>query len=116
MNKKIEVKKWIYSGTTSNYDILGNCLGGFFQKGMRWKDFISHIDPEKIEYLEAIRKDVIAKGIRITGQQHQDCDDGTPLFNDYSIGIFSWRAWGDLMAAIWAEEEDKDCCYMDFYC
>ncbi len=37
------------------------------------------------------------------------------MFNDGTAGMFSFRAWGDLMAAIWAEHENRDYGYMDFY-
>ena len=38
-----------------------------------------------------------------------------PLFSDGKVATFSFRGWGDLMAAIWSEAEDKDYGYMDFY-
>jgi hypothetical protein len=31
------------------------------------------------------------------------------------VATFSYRGWGDIMAAIWSEEENKDYNYMDFY-
>jgi len=65
------------------------------------------------EYAEAIRTRVVADGIRASGNWHQE--EGHPLFSDGTVGVFSCRAWGDLLAAIWSEEEDKDYHYMNFY-
>lgn len=90
-------------------------LGGFFSDGMRWKDYISIWNDEAKPYAEAIREAVVAQNLRITGEEHDYGEHGTPLFEDGTIGSFSWRAWGDLMAAIWSEEEGKDYCYMSFY-
>lgn len=93
-------------------------MGGFFEYGMRWKDYLARWEkrPESIPYLEAIRCDVLVKKLRLTGEQHQYSEAGCPLFSDGTVGRFSYRGWGDLMAAIWAEEENTDYCYLDFYC
>ncbi len=66
-----------------------------------------------VKYIEALRKKIIADNIKCAGDIHQD--KMVPLFNDNTVGLFSWRAWGDLMAAIWSEEENKDYCYLQFY-
>jgi len=79
------------------------------------EDYIENWDHEVTPYLEAIRRSVIKNGFRLTGEDHQYRDCGVPLFEDLTIAEFSFRAWGDLMAAIWAEEENKDYHYMDFY-
>ena len=49
------------------------------------------------------------------GDWHQNDPKGVPVFNDGTVAMFSFRAWGDLMAALWAEHEDCDYSYMDFY-
>jgi hypothetical protein len=41
--------------------------------------------------------------------------EGVPVFEDETISTFSYRAWGDLLSAIWSEEENKDYNYMAFY-
>lgn len=41
-------------------------------------------------------------------------DCGCPVFSDGTVSRMSFRAWGDFMAAVWSEEEDKDYCYVDF--
>lgn len=110
------VIEWIAYDDTEKYQSSIGGLGGFFQDGMRWNDFIERFTEEAQVYFEAVRTDVIAKGIRLTGQQHQYADNSVPVFEDNTVGTFSYRAWGDLLAAIWSEYEDKDYCYMDFYC
>lgn len=120
----IKVKEWIDYQKSSTYaDAPCGGMGGWFGKskdgwdaGHRWKDYIEKYKEEARPYLEAIRESVIENGIRYTGQEHEDRTDGTPLFNDETVAIFSFRGWGDLMAAIWSEKENKNYCYMDFYC
>lgn len=112
----MKVIDWIaYDGSDKYKESIGG-MGGFFQRGMRWNEFIERYVDEYKPYYEAIRQDVIEKGIRITGAGHQYSENGVPLFEDNTIGAFSYRAWGDLMAAIWSEHEDMDYSYMDFYC
>lgn len=111
----MKVKEWINYNDTEGMEISVGGMGGFFKDGMRWKDYIEIYKDEYKKYPEAIRLSVIENNLRITGQQHQYSDMGTPVFEDGTIGSFSFRAWGDLMAAIWSEYEDKDYNYMDFY-
>jgi hypothetical protein len=94
-----------------NYEVSIGGLGGFFKEGMRWNYYICNFD--KKDYYEAIREYVIKNNIKQGGDWHQI--EGIPLFSDNTVGSFSFRAWGDLLAAIWSEYENKDYCYMDFY-
>ena len=80
------------------------------------KDYLQECGEDEIQYVEAIRESVLEKNIRYTGDEHQEEPDGVPLFEDVTVALFSYRGWGDLMAAIWSEKEDKDYSYMDFYC
>ncbi|MEE8295087.1 MAG: hypothetical protein V3R64_05205 [Sphingomonadales bacterium] len=82
---------------------------------MRWKDFIAEIYSDDRDYYEAVRASVIKNKFRFTGSGHQSDDQGVPQFSEDTVGVFTFRAWGDLMATIWSEEEDKDYTYMDFY-
>ena len=126
---KITVVAWISDAEASNKKEAVGGMGGWFgydeekcdadgrwaKAGHRWKDYLEDWKPEVHPYLEAIRQDVVAKGIRLTGEQHQNHSEGVPLFNDGKVALFSFRGWGDLMAAIWSEAENKDYGYMDFY-
>jgi hypothetical protein len=88
--------------------------GGFFENGMRWKDYLEAFEPDMHPYLEAARKSAVANNIKATGAQHQ-YDGITPVFSDGSTFAMTFRAWGDFMAAVWSEEQDTDMGYMDFY-
>jgi hypothetical protein len=114
----MKVKEWIA------YDEMGDrkqsvgWMGGFFNwetKGMRWKDYLAHFDPAVHPYLEAIRESVLEHKICFGGDVHQQHPEGVPLFEDDTVAHFTYRAWGDLMAAIWSEAHDTDYTYMTFY-
>lgn len=124
----IRVVSWISDTEASDKEQAVGGLGGWFgydkenrdgqkwgKAHHRWNDYIKIWKPEVRPYLEAIRADVVARGIRLTGEQHQNDASGVPLFSDGKVATFSFRGWGDLMAAIWSEVEDHDYGYMDFY-
>lgn len=111
----MKVIKWINYSESHEYKESCGGLGGWFDDGHRWEDFIDDWIEEVKPYLEAIRKSAIENDLKLTGQQHQHGHKGVPLFEDNTVGSFSYRAWGDLMAAIWSTEENKDYSYMDFY-
>ena len=90
-------------------------MGGFFSPGMRWKDYISVMAKCHKKYLNAIRRYVLHNELKYGGDDHQTSEYGVPQFTDGKVASFSYRAWGDLMAAIWSTEENKDYGYMDFY-
>ena len=111
----MEVVKWMsYEDAKELEESIGG-LGGFFQHGMRWKDYLAIWDDETIPYAEALKEVVVGESIKEGGDWHQWSDEGVPVFEDGTVAVFSYRAWGDLLAAIWSEEEDKDYSYMDFY-
>lgn len=91
-------------------------MGGFFDDGMRWKDYLEIWKPEVHELLEDLRKAIVESGLKCTGAEHQSGALAVPLFPDGKVATYSYRAWGDLMAAVWSEEENKDYSYMSFYC
>ena len=115
----MKIKKWISYDEASKYNEAPcSGWGGWFNwesKGMRWQDYIEIWKPHVVPYIEAIREDVIRKNLRLTGADHQNHSEGVPLFDDDTVGCFSYRGWGDLMAAVWSEKENKDYCYLDFY-
>jgi hypothetical protein len=118
-NVKRRVIRWAGFVETKKMDISIGGLGGWFgfdKKGQRWKDYIEEIREDLIPYAEAIKESVIENNIRYTGIEHQNVGDGVPIFDDNTIGSFTFRAWGDIMAAIWSDIDNKDYNYMDYYC
>jgi hypothetical protein len=109
------VKDWLPD--SNGYKESFILLGGIFKDGMRWNDYIFSFDPEwsksNQKYIDALRLCIIENNLRKGGAWHQY--EGNPLFSDNTVAIFSFRAWGDLMAAIWSTEENRDYNYMDFY-
>lgn len=89
--------------------------GGDIEKGMRWADFLADVDAPCIVYFEALRRAIVARGLRRGGDWHQHGPHGAPVFDDGAVATFSMRGWGDLLAAIWSTEQGRDYKYMDFY-
>lgn len=112
----MKVIKWISFEEASK---LPECplsrLGGWFQDGMRWEDYYKELGEEARPYAEALRAEVLAKRIRHGGDWHQYSEEGIPVFEDGTIASFSFRAWGDFMAAVWSSADNRDYNYMDFY-
>ena len=116
----MKVINWICYDESKNYKENGiGGLGGFFNfqtSGMRWKDYIENFTEDGKIYVEALRQEILNKDLKFTGAEHQSSNDNNvPLFEDNTVATYSMRAWGDLMAAIWSEKENRDYCYMDFY-
>jgi hypothetical protein len=117
-----KVERWISYEKASDgmpESLLGG-PGGFFNGfasggGMRWKDYLDGGE-EWREYAEALRAEVLRLGLRKDGAWHQGDDEGVPVFDDGTVALFSFRAWGDFLAAVWSEHDGLDYNYMDFYC
>ena len=107
-------------GWVSTASIESRCLtdiggwGGFMTEAMRWHDYIAGIDPKFCAHHEALRQAIIARGLRRGGEWHQNAQDGVPVFDDGTVGTFSFRSWGDLMAATWSGEDGHGYSYMHF--
>jgi len=112
--KEITVVSWDESDIPKEGDAAIGWWGGFFEEGMRWKDYLAAFDEKVHPYLEAARKSAVKNRIKVTGAQHQ-WDGITPVFSDGRYFAMTYRAWGDFMAAVWSEEENSDKSYMDFY-
>jgi len=119
MSSDIRVVDWIDEDDVADEkdDSFGWMGGWFNAKGHenhRWNDYLKHFLETTHPYLEAVRREVLEKNLHTTGEEHQN-SSGVPVFSDGKQMILSYRAWGDLMAAIWSEKEDKNYSYMDFY-
>ena len=78
-------------------------------KYLKSHDLIARVgNHETLESAKALEQRGIVKHIG-------DDDEGTPLFSDGTIGLFSFRAWGDLMAAISQSVDGKPRSYMSWY-
>jgi hypothetical protein len=111
----VKVSEWV---TVADIPEGSECsvgeLGGWVD-GEKWPEYIAGAADGAVPYLEAIRSAVVKDKLRITGEQHQHYE-WTPVFSDGTHGGFSYRAWGDMMAAIWNTEEDtEEYSYMSFY-
>lgn len=114
----ITVVEWVSDEVVEDKDHVLSWLGGWFnlpESGHRWKDYLENFKDEVHPYLEAVRKEILERGLCVTGKDHSSSEDGVPKFSDGKYLCLSWRAWGDLMAAIYSEKEDRDYSYMDFY-
>ena len=112
----MKIVDWLTFEESEGYEESIGGLGGWFNwntTGHRWKDYLEHIPKELIPYAEAIRERVLENNLHFGGNVHQQTN--VPLFDNNTVGSFSYRAWGDIMAAIWSEAENKDYSYMDFY-
>jgi len=120
LNNTIKVIDWLDyrssdagdAGDAEYAGAIGRYYPGFFEQGMRWKDYQKRVFDTEMGHVEALRSEIVDKQIRITGMDHHE--KYIPLFNDETIACLSVCSWGDLMAAIWSEEEDKDYSYRDF--
>lgn len=110
---EIEVVSWDLNEVSDNIETM-SWWGGFFNHGMRWKDYIEEFDEALIPYLEAARQSAIKNKIMAKGEQHQSLGI-TPVFSDGKCFALTFRSWGDFMAAVWSEKKNKDYNYMDFY-
>lgn len=118
----VKVKKWVSYELASQEIEIGELkvndiggLGGWFEKGHRWNDYITKFKKRQRPYIESLRKEIINNNIKFAGSEHQERKDGVPVFSDGTVALYSYRAWGDLMAAIWSTEENRDYSYIDFY-
>lgn len=107
-----------YDGSVNwTEDNLGG-LGGFFNMhvgGQRWHDYISRWPVISRPYIEALRAHIVANRIRRGGFWHQDSSvSGVPHFDDGTCFQASMRGWGDLLAAVWSQEDGRDYCYTYF--
>lgn len=79
-----------------------------------FEDYLNEFEEELHPYILALKEEIINNNIQLTGEQHQHSSNGVPIFNDGTCSTFSYRSWGDLMAAIYTSEEIP-LTYMKYY-
>jgi hypothetical protein len=99
-------------------------MGGWFNSHMihkkeeshsnhTWQDYLDSLQDDKTrEYAIALKKYILENNIHECAPWHQSV--GVPLFEDNTYATFSYRGWGDLMAAIYTTDE-KPLDYMSYY-
>lgn len=115
-SEKLHVARWAGWQETSKLPRSIDESGGWFDLGNRWQDYYKRVFDSNNEHIQALRKSVLDKQIRRSGEWHERSSEGTPIFSDGTTADFTWRAWGDFMAAVWSTADNKDYHYMDFYC
>lgn len=128
----MKVKDWISSQEIEEKGYKENRLGGlggWFNghymhdkskvgviKDHTWEDYLDVWKDELMkEYAIALKESILERELKYTGNDHQNALDGIPLFDDDTYSSFSFRAWGDLMAAIYTTPENP-LTYMEYYC
>jgi hypothetical protein len=119
---ELKINDWVQWSDTHEEAPIGG-MGGWFNSGkVHHNDNHGHtlqtykdvcVNKDGAEHFRVLRKAIIEHGIRRGGDWHQE--EGVPLFSDGTVAQFSYRAWGDLLAAIWSEEDGEEYTYMDFY-
>lgn len=91
-------------------------MGGWVN-GHNFAQYLETLEiPLDDPHYRLLYSEIVARGLREGGDWHQCADDGVPLFSDGTYITFSYRAWGDLLAAIWnTEEKTNRYGYMNFY-
>jgi hypothetical protein len=108
----VTVVDWIsYEESESKHESIGG-MGGWVD-GQGWPEFIADIADTHRPYYEALRSAIVANRVKCGGDAHQD--SMVPVFSDGTVGSFSYRGWGDLLAAIWNTEDGGSRSYMSFY-
>ena len=97
-----------------------SCWGfGGWVEGEGWPAFIDDIrEPHQAHY-EALRRSIVRNRIWEEAYWHQgqDGEAHIPVFSDGTVGSFTLRSWGDLLAAVWNTALGRsDLGYMSFYC
>lgn len=114
----LSVERWIgYDEAEALPEAPLGGFGGWFGRDAphRWADYLARSGETIAPYAEALRAEVLRLGLKKGGDWHQEDAQGVPLFSDGTVALFSYRAWGDFMAAVWSEAENRDYQYMDFY-
>ena len=123
MDEDLKIVDWITHDAAEGKEENGlGSMGGWFGKdekgwnvGHRWEDYKESYIKDAWPLLEELRRAIIERRIKCTGEMHQNGALAVPLWSNGKVDTYSFRAWGDLMAAVWSTEDNKNYSYMDFY-
>lgn len=90
-------------------------LGGWFGEEHSWQDYEEQYNEVGRPLIIELRDKLISHGISCTGQQMQEYAKCIPVWEDGTVTLYSWRGWGDLMAAVANFQDGQPHCYMEFY-
>ena len=62
------------------------------------------------EQLKLIKEEIVNNKYRFSGEEHQNCPTGVPVFSDGTCFRASMRSWGMIMSSL-----NEGTSYMDFY-
>lgn len=86
-----------------------------------WEDFDCEYPTRKFtgdelnEVLNLIRREIAENNYVFSGEEHQNCLTGVPVFSDGTCFRASMRAWGQVMASVYRGADGAELSYMDFY-
>jgi hypothetical protein len=115
MTSDVTVVGWTFYGDEARSENDFGGMGGWVD-GHDFDQYVSGISDVMRPYALALRDAIVRSGRKTTGCEHQTRQDGVPVFSDGTVSTFSYRAWGDIMAAVWnSAENTQRYSYMSFY-
>lgn len=82
-----------------------------FKYGQRWGNYLKLWMLNHRPKVELLRQYILDNKIHILNKEFKETN---PLFDDDFVLMFSFAGWGDLLAATWAEAENRDYNYTLF--
>lgn len=106
---KIKEKNLELTVTSESHDCASVIYGGY-EHGHTWDEYLANFRTSKRIHFNMIRKAIEELDwVGMTGEEM--ANDVEFVFSDGVIIAFTWRAWGDLMAAIVGKGEN----YLSYY-
>jgi hypothetical protein len=88
--------------------------GGFFCRGMRWREYYDKVPYQYRAHIAAIKTHVVRNQLRHTGREYEKGAAVVPVFADGTTAFFTKRGYADLMAAIWSDVDGVDYSYVHY--
>ncbi len=87
----MKIEKWItYAEADGKEQNNLGGMGGWFQDGHRWKDYLASYKEEAHPMLETLRKSIIENKIQCTGDEHQNGAKAVPLWDNGKVNTYSF--------------------------